>query len=171
MWVCFSLHFNSSDLLKYKRDMSFINTLTPLITKANAHAGSASRISTELLQALQDYATVQLQGSLTQSISEVGPIGPLVTSLSRYMTLVEGAVNEAIESAERPEVVLEGLRGQIMRKTVIGCWAFLGLYVLFVIASIRSTKHVSQPTMAMLWILISIPLSLVGFLLIIVPRE
>ncbi len=147
---------------RYKRDMSFVNTLTPIITKANIHGGSASRISTELLKALQNYATaVQTQGFSAQ----IESIRPLVTSLSRHMSMVEETVNEAIAFIERPDVVLDGLRDQMKRMFIIYGSVLFGLFVLFVIVAIRlTTRNVSGAPIFMLIIFFSIPLSLVCFL-------
>lgn len=161
-----SLHFNSVDLPAYKRDMLFVDTLTPIATKANDHAGCASRISVKILEVLHDYATsMQSPGSSGYSVPKVEPIVPLVGSLSEYMMLIEKAVNEAAVFCERPDIALDALKYQINRMIVVCCAVLLALLVIFVIVAVEMT--VTGPPVAILLVLFSIPLSFAGFLVVI----
>ncbi|KLO17927.1 hypothetical protein SCHPADRAFT_138995 [Schizopora paradoxa] len=159
-----SLHFNSLDMPGYKRDMSFIEDLIPIITKANTHAGCASRISANLMKSLKDYATaIKAQGSSTRS--DIESIGPLLTSLSRYMSQVDEAVNEAITLVERPNASIEELRNKMKRVFIISGVMFIVLFVLFVIDTFRlSTKKISGFPVTLLILVCSMPLSVAVFM-------
>ena len=127
----------------YKRDMAFVEDLTPIITKANTHAGCASRISANLMKSLEDCATaVKSQGSSTRL--EMESIGPLLTSLSRYMSQAEETVNAAIAFVERPDASIEELRNKMKRMIIISGAVFIVLFVLFVLETFRfSTRMIS----------------------------
>lgn len=166
----FSLQFNSLDLSGYKRNLMFVETLTPIVTKANIHAGSASRISSDLMKSLENYATaVKPHGS---SQSEIESIGPLVTSLSQYMSQVEEAVNEAIAFVERPDVSIEEIRNKAKRICIIFGAAFVGLFVLFMVDTMRlSSKMTSGFPTTLIVIFCSLPFSIIAFLVMMIRSE
>lgn len=166
-----SLQFSSVDMPRYKRDMTFVETLTPIVSNANMHAGSASRVSTELLKALQEYATaVHSQGSSTRSEMEL--IAPLVTSVARYMSLTEESVKEAITFVERPVAAIDEVKGKMKRAFIASVSVFVCLFVLFVISTVRmSTKPASGFPVAMFVIFCSMPVTLIVFMVIMAHCE
>lgn len=97
----------------------------------------------------------------------------LLASISRYMTLMKGGVNEAIEFIT-PDTILEQLpvRAQIRRISLLGGLAILGSHVLIVTTLNRFTgAYFSYLAMTAIWLFLAVPLSIVAFSAIIVPRE